>query len=290
MCVIIEKCAYVMDTDFSWDSVLDNLISTDFGEQVKISVIIPTYNSAHLIRRTLESVINQTHQNFEIIIVDADSTDRTFQVIHGFAKHIAHVYFITQNSETLAYNKGLSLAKGEYVCLLSPGQAYISHYAFQYIAQLIVKNNYPDMVYGGSYTSYSRHQKPFVYFYPYTFHMLKSGILPATTYSYWIKTSSIRYLSGFDPRFTVLYKALYDFLCRFKKDSTLVSLPMRRAFTEFDFTAIATHRVLKNIWVRCSVITRHFGPIFGFTWIFHRANIHLVKWILHRLKVILYGK
>ena len=47
----------------------------------KVSVIIPTYNRAHLIGRAIQSVLNQTYSDFELIIVDDRSTDNTEKVV-----------------------------------------------------------------------------------------------------------------------------------------------------------------------------------------------------------------
>jgi glycosyltransferase involved in cell wall biosynthesis len=51
-----------------------------------VSIIIPTYNTEKFIRDTLQSVQNQTYQNWEMILVDDASTDKTVSVIEEFAK------------------------------------------------------------------------------------------------------------------------------------------------------------------------------------------------------------
>ena len=51
-----------------------------------VSVLIPTYNSAEFIKDCVESIINQTYKNIEIIIVDDASTDKTFDILKRLAK------------------------------------------------------------------------------------------------------------------------------------------------------------------------------------------------------------
>ena len=80
-----------------------------------ISVIIPTYNRAHLIKRCAESVLNQTYKNLELIIVDDGSTDNTKEVVDSLNdKRIVYVKQENQGAGA-ARNKGIDLAKGKYI-------------------------------------------------------------------------------------------------------------------------------------------------------------------------------
>ena len=57
-------------------------------EKPTVSAIIPTYNRAHLIGRAIQSVLDQTYQDFELIVVDDGSTDNTEEVLVGvFGKY-----------------------------------------------------------------------------------------------------------------------------------------------------------------------------------------------------------
>ena len=79
-----------------------------------VNVIIPTYNRAHLITRSIKSVLEQTYQDFEIIIVDDYSTDDTEYVIKRFRDpRIKYVKNDTNKGAGAARNKGVKCSVGE---------------------------------------------------------------------------------------------------------------------------------------------------------------------------------
>jgi glycosyltransferase involved in cell wall biosynthesis len=84
------------------------------------SVIIPTYNRAQLIIKTLESVFSQSYSDYEIIVVDNKSTDNTVEVLEPFVKSDRiRLQVQDQNYERArSRNKGFELARGKFVTLL----------------------------------------------------------------------------------------------------------------------------------------------------------------------------
>ncbi len=80
-----------------------------------ISVIIPTYNVEKYIESCLKSIITSTYQNFEIIIIDDGSTDRTIEKIREIHDSRIKVYKQLRRGPGSARNFGISLAKGEYI-------------------------------------------------------------------------------------------------------------------------------------------------------------------------------
>jgi len=84
---------------------------------MKVSVAIATYNRARYIRQAIESVLNQTMTDFEVIVVDDGSTDNTVDVIADYRDRIRFVR--TENGgPARARNMGMAMARGEYICWL----------------------------------------------------------------------------------------------------------------------------------------------------------------------------
>lgn len=84
-----------------------------------ISVIIPNYNHAPYLKQRIDSVLNQTYTDMEVIILDDKSTDNSIEIIEQYRNHpkVVQIELNKQNSGTTfkQWQKGISLAKGEYI-------------------------------------------------------------------------------------------------------------------------------------------------------------------------------
>ena len=81
-----------------------------------ISVIIATYNRAHLIAETLESVLAQTYRDFEIIVVDDGSTDNTREVVARYQTRVRYIYQ-KNRGPSAARNRGVREARGAWISI-----------------------------------------------------------------------------------------------------------------------------------------------------------------------------
>lgn len=84
---------------------------------MELSIIIPAYNAEKNIGKTIESILNQTFTDFELIIINDGSTDRTESVIREFQKKDDRIryYFIKNSGSAVARNIGLKYAMGNYI-------------------------------------------------------------------------------------------------------------------------------------------------------------------------------
>lgn len=105
------------------------------------SVILPAYNRAYLIAETIDSVLQQTFPDFELLIIDDGSTDNTQQLIESkYAKDTRIKYFYKENEErAAARNFGLKQAKGEYAVFLDSDDWMKLHY-LETLKKIIEKN------------------------------------------------------------------------------------------------------------------------------------------------------
>ena len=98
-----------------------------------VTVIIPTFNRANYIRRSINSVKNQTYKNIELIVVDDGSTDNTLEIVNEF-KDIIYIYK-PNGRQASARNLGLNSANGDYVATLDSDDYWYPNFIEESIAQ-----------------------------------------------------------------------------------------------------------------------------------------------------------
>ena len=102
------------------DTKAEILIQNKINYTPKVSVIIPVYNVEEYLRECLDSVVNQTLKEIEIICVDDGSTDNSLEILKEYAKKDSRITVITQQNlhAGVARNAGLAVARGEYLSFL----------------------------------------------------------------------------------------------------------------------------------------------------------------------------
>ncbi len=92
------------------------------------SIIIPTYNRAGFIAKTINSVLNQTYANFELIVVDDGSTDNTKEIIASIDDKRIKYYWKENAERGAARNYGIKKAKGDYIFFIDSDDIMLSNH------------------------------------------------------------------------------------------------------------------------------------------------------------------
>lgn len=106
----------------------------------KFSIIMPAYNVEKYIFKAINSVLSQTYDNYELIIIDDGSIDNTKSVINSFKDKRIKIIYQNNNGVSSARNRGIKESSGDYIIFLDSDD-YIENYALEYINNEINNSN-----------------------------------------------------------------------------------------------------------------------------------------------------
>ena len=111
-------------------------------ENSLVSIITPCYNGEKYISKTIESVLNQTYSNWEMIIVDDGSKDRSATIVKGYQEKDARIKFLQQANagSAAARNNGIKHAEGRYIALLDADDVWKNNFLQEQIEFMKKKN------------------------------------------------------------------------------------------------------------------------------------------------------
>jgi glycosyltransferase involved in cell wall biosynthesis len=107
-----------------------------------VSVIVPCYNRADIVRETLDSVLAQTYRTVEIIVIDDGSTDNTREVVSSYADRRVRYFYKANGGLSAARNSGLDAARGEFIAFLDSDDVW---HPWKIAAQMEIFARYPDV-------------------------------------------------------------------------------------------------------------------------------------------------
>lgn len=120
------------------------------NNQALISIIICTYNRANYLNTCITSILAQTNQQWELIIVDDGSDDHTFSIANTYIQEYSNIRYVKHKNLKLALsrNVGLLLATGKYITFLDSDDTYKDNH-IQSRLDFMNKNSQVDLIYGG---------------------------------------------------------------------------------------------------------------------------------------------
>ena len=110
---------------------------------MRFSVIIPAHNSEGFIAKGLDSIRNQSFQNFELIVVCDRCTDRTKEIAESYGAKTIEVDY---GRDGLSRNAGLDVAQGEYVLFCDDDDYFLHEFAFEMIDKKLKEENNPELL------------------------------------------------------------------------------------------------------------------------------------------------
>lgn len=114
--------------------------------KMKFSVIIPVYNAEKYIERAIDSIVKQDYKDYEMILINDGSTDRSLEIIQRLAERNTRIRVesIVNEGVSHARNKGIELANGEYVLFMDADDMHEEN-TLQQIEDFLVKYDYPHL-------------------------------------------------------------------------------------------------------------------------------------------------
>lgn len=117
---------------------------------MKISIITSTYNSEKTVKDTLDSILNQTYKNIELLIIDGNSKDNTIEIVRHYKKLFqGKLKYVSEPDKGIydAMNKGIRMATGDVVGILNSDDLYMDNMVLEDIANAFSQSKV-DAIYG----------------------------------------------------------------------------------------------------------------------------------------------
>jgi glycosyltransferase involved in cell wall biosynthesis len=113
------------------------------------SIIIPTYNSETTLSLALNSLINQTYKDFEVVIIDGGSTDETLTLINSFKDKFKNINTVSEKDEGIydAMNKGINIASGKWLYFMGSDDVFYNNSILESLAN-VINDTKAKVVYG----------------------------------------------------------------------------------------------------------------------------------------------
>ena len=240
-----------------------------------ISIITVVYNGESNIERTINSVLSQSYQDFEYVVIDGKSTDNTVNIINQYKDKID--YFVSERDNGVydAMNKGILVSKGEWIIFMNAGDTFNSNNT---LSEIFCNNQYAgiDVLYGNVLCCYSNYEK-----------LLRARSVDYLNYRmpFCHQSSFVRTCLAKEILFELKYKysADYDFFHKLflqKKSFHYVDMAISRYYPEGGLT----YSNIINVFKEESLISGKRN----LRWLFHAVRAY-VSFLKHRILKLQYN-
>lgn len=235
----------------------------------KVSIIIPTFNCAQTIALTLESLLEQDYPNFEILVIDGGSKDRTLELVKTFVNEKIHLYTTKDHQRYALLNQGISFATGQYINCLFPGDYYISPFTLTWVMESAMENQRPHLAYCGTLLRDGKSQVKILN-RELNDELLKNGHQPTSLQSCWFRRDVFNHIGNFDKRYQL--RGGYELLCRFIKHQEFQIHSIHRMLIDHDLRSVTRSMILQHFWETLKGLIQHYGFLTTVKWLFHQRD------------------
>ena len=256
-------------SEFQWDKFSHYRTKFSDYEFPPLSIILPTLNCAQSVTLTLESILSQDYPDFEVIIIEGGSEDRTLEIIKGFRDERIKIFSVSSHARYEMLNKGISQMSGQYVCFMFPGDFYIHHDTLRFMMSIALEHALPDLVYCGTLIRDGRNEVKILY-RELNDKMLQRGNQPTSLQSCWFKKNVFKEIGKFNPDYTL--RGGFDLLCRFVKTRSLRHASAYRVLTDYDLRQVSRRMVLRHFWETFLTVFKYYGLWSAVVWLFRQKD------------------
>ena len=177
-----------------------------FSNKPVFSIVTVVLNGEKYIEETIKSIISQNYKNYEYIVIDGGSTDRTPQILKKYKKKISKIKCEKDKGIYDAFNKGMRIAKGEFICFVNSDDV-LKKNALKIIKKYINKHPKIDFIFGSV-------KKHWGILHGYKPHKIKFswGFYSSHSTGFYIKRTSAKKIGNYDLKYK--YHADYDYFYR----------------------------------------------------------------------------
>ena len=245
---------------------------------LKVSIITVCLNAQNTIEATIQSVLSQTYQDIEYIIIDGASTDRTLEIIEKYRKNLSKV--VSERDEGIydAMNKGLRVATGDVLYFLNSDDRLFSDSVIASVMKLFNEDHHWQLVYGDLVLENLPSKLMMDYLEPFSgsienkFEFLRKGICQQRVFA---KREVFNQIGAFDKNLKICADIKW-FVQTFSYNIKMTHLPMNIAY--FNSQGVSYREKVMLIREKLKIFLKHcsLGEFLHYLFYALWRNIHFI--------------
>ena len=261
---------------------------------MKISILITTYNAEKYIQRCIKSIMQSSYANFEIIIIDNNSSDSSLSIVKQFKSKKIKIFSKSNLTIYQALNFGIKKSKGKILCYLGADDCYLKN-TFSIVAKHFQINKHAQWIVGGSQIIYDEkkivNKKAFTDNQINLQRLLRKNIICSP--SVFFSKKFFNTTRGFDERYK--YSADYDLWLRFMKVKKPVVLKNILSIVHFDGKTLSERKSIQMSIETIRILLKNYGfsnifsqviGIYNITIMIIKRTLYIIlKTIIHFFKM-----